>query len=64
MHVMPSNSIAAVSYSGPLPHPEQFQQYNLVVPWAAERILTMTEKQQSHRMMMETLYMQSQIKQT
>ena len=35
-------------YSGPLPSPRDFQQYNMIVPGAAERILRMAEKEQAH----------------
>ena len=39
----------SVSVSGPLPHPEFFQAYERTLPGAADRILTMAEKQQEHR---------------
>ncbi len=41
------------SYSGPLPHPSFFREYDEVLPGAAERILSMTEKEQAHRCKME-----------
>ena len=37
------------SFSGPLPPPEDFEQYNQVAPDAANRILTMAEKEQQIR---------------
>ena len=37
------------SFSGPLPPPELFDQYDKVLPGAAERILKMTESEQEHR---------------
>lgn len=37
------------SYNGPLPAPEDFQQYENVLPGAADRIITMAEKQLTHR---------------
>lgn len=37
------------SFNGPLPAPEDFQQYEKVLPGAADRILSMAEKQLSHR---------------
>ena len=37
------------SFNGPLPAPEDFQQYEQVLPGAADRILSMAEKQLSHR---------------
>lgn len=36
-------------HSGPLPAPETYAQYNEIHPGAAERILKMAEKEQSHR---------------
>ncbi|MGL4403727.1 MAG: DUF2335 domain-containing protein [Fusobacteriaceae bacterium] len=37
------------AYQGPLPHPDILKGYAEVVPTAAERILIMAEKEQSHR---------------
>ena len=42
--------IEAASFSGPLPPPTMFQGYETVLPGSAERILTMVEKEQEHRM--------------
>lgn len=36
-------------YSGPLPAPSAFGQYDKVLPGAAERILQMAEQEQTHR---------------
>ena len=44
-----NGEVMAASYSGPLPPPAMFEQYNNVVPGAAERILQMAEKQSEHR---------------
>lgn len=41
------------SYSGPLPPPSILQQYNDIVPGAAERILRMAEQQSEHRQLLE-----------
>lgn len=41
-------------FSGPLPHPELLQGYEDTCPGAAERILSMAEKQADHRRAMET----------
>ena len=35
--------------SGPLPHPQLFQAYDVTLPGAAERILRMAETEQQHR---------------
>lgn len=40
-------------FSGPLPPPQHLEQYNQILPGSAERILSMAEKQQEHRMAVE-----------
>jgi uncharacterized membrane protein len=40
-------------FSGPIPPPETLAHYNTVLPGAAERILAMAEKQQTHRQDLE-----------
>ena len=40
-------------FSGPLPPPEILYQYNRIIPDGADRILSLVEKQQSHRMYLE-----------
>lgn len=40
-------------YSGPLPSPDYFRQYNEILPGAAERILLMAERQSDHRRLMQ-----------
>ena len=42
-----------MSYSGPLPPPGVLQEFERVLPGAAERIFVMAEKQLEHRMSME-----------
>ena len=42
-----------VAFSGPIPPPEQFGQYERILPGSADRILRMAEKQQDHRMEIE-----------
>lgn len=37
------------TFSGPLPHPSHFAQYESILKGAAERILKMTENQSAHR---------------
>ena len=49
------------SYSGPLPRPEDFAKYKTALPDAPERILTMAEKQQSHRIEMESTIVREDI---
>lgn len=40
-------------YTGPIPPPAMLEQYNKIVPGAAERILRMAEDQSSHRRTLE-----------
>jgi len=41
-------------FSGPLPPPDELAKYNNALPDGAERIMTMAERQQSHRINMES----------
>ncbi len=40
-------------FSGPLPTPEMFFQYDQILPGAADRILGLTEREMEHRQQME-----------
>ena len=40
-------------YQGPLPKAEELEKYNFVCPGAADRIITMAEKQAAHRQSIE-----------
>ena len=42
-------------HQGPLPAPHILEQYNNVVPGAAERIIAMAENQSEHRQMLEKI---------
>lgn len=44
-------------HSGPLPPPEILENYDQVLPGAAERILTMAENQSAHRQQLEARYL-------
>lgn len=37
------------TFTGPLPHPDSFAGYENTLPGAADRILSMAEKEQNHR---------------
>ena len=50
-----------VSVSGPIPPPQILQQYNAIVPDAAQRIILMAEKQSEHRMDLEKKVVESNI---
>ncbi len=61
----PSNPPARVAtyteISGPIPAPQILQQYNNIVPGAAERIIRMAEKQSDHRMGLENKVVNSNL---
>ena len=40
-------------YSGPIPSPSMFSDYEGIMPGSGDRILTLVEKQQEHRMKMQ-----------
>jgi len=52
----------AVSHSGPLPPPNTLAGYEKVLPGAAERILSMAEKQAGHRQSLEKTTVRSRIR--
>ncbi len=54
--------ISGVSVSGPIPAPQILQQYNTILPGAAERIIRMAEKQSDHRMDLEKKVVYSNVK--
>ena len=45
--------VEARSFSGPHPPPEMLREYEAVLPGASDRIFTMAEKQQDHRIRLE-----------
>ncbi len=48
-------------HQGPLPHPSILQEYDNIVPGAAERIICMAEQQAKHRQGLENAVIQSDI---
>lgn len=48
-------------HTGPLPPAEMLADYDAILPGAADRILTMAEKQQNHRQAMESKVLDSHI---
>jgi len=48
-----SLTVQKLEMSGPIPPPQILQQYNSIVPDAAERIIRMAEKQSEHRIKLE-----------
>ena len=53
--------IIRAEFSGPLPPPVILEQYNNIVPGAAERILKMAEDQSAHRRDLESRVIKSDI---
>jgi uncharacterized membrane protein len=53
-----------MTYEGPLPPASEFEHYERVCPGAADRILAMAEKEESHRHETEDRIVNSVIKQT
>lgn len=49
------------SFEGPIPPPAILQQYNAIVPDAAERILRMAEQENQHRQQQEDTALQANI---
>ncbi|MGD0655383.1 MAG: DUF2335 domain-containing protein [Thermoguttaceae bacterium] len=49
------------SFSGPLPPPNILEQYNKIVPGAAERIIAQAERQTEHRINIESKVIDSEI---
>jgi uncharacterized membrane protein len=40
-------------FSGPMPHPKHFREYDTILPGSAERMLAMVEKNMDHNMQMD-----------
>lgn len=58
-----NKSFAAMElHRGPIPHPKLFGQYEAVLPGAADRILTMAEKQSDHRQSLEKQHVKSTLR--
>lgn len=55
--------IESASFSGPLPPPSMFGEYDRVLSGSAERILRMAEKEQDHRTKWETKALAGEIRQ-
>jgi len=48
-------------FSGPMPHPRHLREYDEILPGAAERILVMAERAQSHNAEMEGLIIRGEV---
>ena len=47
-------------FSGPIPHPDIIEKYERILPGSADRIITMAERQASHRQNMEKRMIESE----
>lgn len=56
--------VRSSSWSGPLPSPADLQLFEEIIPGAANRILTLTEKQSEHRMDLERSVVRENLKQS
>jgi uncharacterized membrane protein len=56
-----SQSLSIQRHQGPLPHPSILQEYDNIVPGAAERIICMAEGQAKHRQELERAVIKSDI---
>ena len=52
------------AHQGPLPHWEDLEKYDRIIPNGADRIMSMAEKQQDHRMKLETTAITEQLTQS
>lgn len=68
MPALPAGAVVAVTqassyqFSGPLPHPAILQQYDAVLPGAADRIIRMAENQEGHRHKLESAVVHAEIR--
>ena len=54
--------IQSEQFSGPIPHPDIIRKYEEILPGAAERIISMAEKQSNHRQDMEKLMIKAEVR--
>lgn len=54
--------ITAATFSGPLPPPKVLEDYNRIVPGAANRILILAEKQSEHRRHIEAMFGETEVR--
>ncbi|MCX6381887.1 MAG: DUF2335 domain-containing protein [Armatimonadetes bacterium] len=55
LHLVTREQSISFTFSGPMPHPLILKQYEAILPGAAERILSMAERQQQNRIHLETV---------
>jgi uncharacterized membrane protein len=57
-----TKQVFAQQFSGPLPQPSDLEYYERIIPGAAERIISLAEKQSEHRQYLEKSVILSDIK--
>lgn len=57
-------SVRQKAFSGPLPAPEDFAEYEKVLPGVTDRIVSMAEKQSDHRISSETKIINGKLRQS
>lgn len=56
------NVVQSEQYSGPVPHPRHFREYEDILPGSANRLLTMTEAQQKHNILQQSKIVDCEIR--
>ena len=51
-------------WSGPLPPPQALEHFNSIIPQGAERIIGMVEREQAHRLQLESAAIAATVKDT
>lgn len=58
----PNKTQVSVEWSGPLPPPAALEHFDRIIPGGADRILRMVEQEQSHRLSLEQISTDANIK--
>jgi uncharacterized membrane protein len=56
-----ASHVVAANWSGPLPPPAALAQFNEIIPNGAERIMSMVEQEQSHRIAMDRAALRAEV---
>lgn len=56
-----AGAVLSSNWSGPLPPPGALQQFDAIIPNGAERIMTMVEQEQQHRIAMDKTAIKAEI---
>lgn len=57
----PNGTVVSANWSGPLPPPGALQQFNVIIPNGAERIMAMVEQEQAHRIAIESKALRAEV---